>query len=119
MSSKINSVLNQHLGNITRWQKEATGISGETRDQKFSIKFYNDSIARISITRSAEFETFSYSVIAEPKPVNFGLEESGDQLVLKTSKFILQIKKNLLRFRFKTLQGEVINEDDEAFGTSW
>lgn len=119
MSLKINSERSHSLGKITRWQKEATGISGEISDKKFSVKFYNDNIARISITKATDFETFSYSVVAEPQSVKFSLEESADQLLLKTSKVVLRIKKDPLRFSFENLEGHIINEDDEGFGTSW
>jgi alpha-glucosidase len=119
MSLKLNSVLSQSLGKIDRWQQDAEGISGETAAQKFKVRFYSPNIARITITCSEEFENFSYAVVATPETVPVVTEDSGDHLKLKTSAFVLQIKKNALRFAFTTLQGDIINEDDDALGTSW
>lgn len=119
MSLKLNSTLSQSPGKINRWQKNADGISGETAKQKFNVRFYNDQIVRITLTAANDFENFSYAVVAEPKKIPFQIEESKDQLRLSTSKFSVQIKISELRFTFRDLSGEVINEDDEAFGTSW
>ena len=119
MSGKLISHLSNSLGELVRWQKDPEGISGETSAQKFTVRFYNDSIARICITDASEFEDFSYAVIEQPRAVSFSVDENNDELTIKTAAFILQIKKKPVRFRFLKLSGEIINEDDQAFGTSW
>lgn len=119
MSSTIHSVVSQSVGKIVRWQKEPAGISGETAAERFRITLYNEHIARVTITRESEPEAFSYAVIAQPAGVAFHVEESDRQLRLKTSAFTMVISKDPMRISFLNPAGDVINEDDPAFGTSW
>ena len=119
MSGKLIPSLSRSLGELIHWQKESFGISGKTAHEKFTVKLYNDNIARICITKEADFENFSYSIIAEPLKFSFDTIEDAEQIQLTTSGFILEIKKKEVRFVFRKLTGEIINEVDAAFGTSW
>src|SRR5690606_10192435 len=119
MSSKIHSVLSESAGRIKQWKKETTGITGETEASKFRVTFYNEKIARISLTKASDFETFSYAVVAQPETPSWDLEESELTLTLNTSALKLIVKRGSTSFRFETPDGKVINEDDEAFGTNW
>jgi alpha-glucosidase len=117
--SKIVSSLSQSIGQLKQWEKHSHGIIGETSSEKFSVIFYNSSIARISITKSKQLEDFSYAVVATPSLTTIEIAESETVIELKTEKLTLLLQKNPLRFRFLTPKGEVINEDDPSFGTSW
>ncbi len=115
----LNTSLSQSLGNLKHWKKESFGISGETTHEKFQVQIYTESIIRISITRMHEFDDLSYSVIAKPEATDFSLTENEASLEIKTSKIIVSLQKNPIRFRFTTVDHQSINEDDIAFGTSW
>jgi alpha-glucosidase len=119
MSVKLNSTLSQSLGKLQLWRKETYGVSGETSHGKFRVLFYAEGIARICITKANDFENFSYALVADPKVVRTEIDEDEDNVRIKTSKFILLIQKTPARFSFLSPNGEVINEDDEMFGTSW
>jgi alpha-glucosidase len=119
MSGKLNSTRSQSLGKLLRSNDHASGLSGETAAEKFNVQFYDDGIVRISITKAHAFEDFSYAVIAQPRSSSFTREETDKEIILKTSRFILKITKDPVRFSFLTLLDEVINEDDPAFGTAW
>ncbi len=117
--ASVNNSLSQSLGNLQGWKKESFGISGKTNHEKFRILIYNESIIRISLTRSEVFDDLSYSVIAEPSNQDFTILDQEHLIEIKTSKTILAIEKNPMRFRFTTFDNRVLNEDDAAFGTSW
>jgi alpha-glucosidase len=119
MSGKINTSLSQSLGSLVRWEKLENGIAGETSQEKFTVRFYNDSIAQISITRHDAPEDFSYAVIAKPTVFQIEISETLEELHLKTGRVILVIQKQAVRFSFINHKNEIINEDDHAFGTSW
>ena len=119
MSQKLHSVLSQGPGNLKNWKKEAPGISGATAGEKFRLIPYNDNIIRLTLTRHDEFENFSYSVVAEPAASSWDIVDSEDALSLKGMKFHVTLGKKNLRFAFTTTKGQVINEDDPSFGTSW
>lgn len=111
--------LNERSGKVLHWEKESCGISGTAENAKFKVTFYSDSIARIQLTREDFFEDFSYSVIATPVSLALQIADSPEAIRITTHKLILLIRKDSLSFHFQTLQGQTINQDDEAFSTSW
>lgn len=119
MAGKFNSVVSQGSGKIKHWKKEANGVSGETDAGRFRVLAYSNNIVRISLSRNAELEDFSYAVIAQPDASTLEVTETDEQLVLTTENFQTIIHKNPLRFSFLTNDGNVINEDDKGLGTSW
>jgi alpha-glucosidase len=119
MSGKIKSRLNQHSGKVLNWKKDAFGISGVTEHAKFKVTVYGESIFRIQLTRDDFFEEFSYSVIAGPAKVDVQISDSPDVITLTTQILTLRIGKSPLTFQFQDSNGQTINEDEPAFGTSW
>lgn len=114
-----NASLSQSLGILTKWSVERFGLSGETDNGKFRVLVYNDHIVRISITREDRFEELSYAVIASPTSQSHAVTEHNDHIDLRTNAVILKISKGPVRFSFQNLHHQLINEDDDAFGTSW
>jgi len=119
MSRTIKSTLSESLGPVKTWKKSTNGISGETSKEKFEIVIYNESIARVTITRDDVFENFSYAVVADPKETRFEVHDEKDHVKLTTSKIAVKITKAAARLSFLNHKNEIINEDDAAFGTSW
>ncbi|HET9487540.1 MAG TPA: TIM-barrel domain-containing protein, partial [Chryseosolibacter sp.] len=104
---------------MVSWQKEISGISGTAEHGRFLVTIYQASIFRIQLTRDDFFEDFSYSVIASPGRVEWDAQDDGQVIRLTTTRLVLVIKKNPLTFHFEDHQGEIINQDEEAFGTTW
>lgn len=119
MSGKIKSRLNQHSGKVLNWKKEPCGITGVTEHAKFKVTLYGESIFRIQLTPEDFFEEFSYSVIAGPTNVALQISDSPDVITLVTSRLTLRIDKSPLTFHFLDPKGQIINQDDPSFGTSW
>jgi alpha-glucosidase len=119
MSVTFNSTRSQSLGNLLSWNKTAEGLTGQTTYGKFRVQLYNDATVRICITQSESFDDFSYAVIAQPSTGDHDITENKDHIVIKTKKFVTYIQKHPVRFKFTDLNGQVINEDDQSFGTSW
>ena len=114
-----NASLSQSLGILTKWTSERCGLIGETDNGKFRVLVYNDHIIRISITREDHFEDFSYAVIASPSSQSHSITDHNDHIEIRTHAVVLTISKGPVRFALKTHYNQIINEDDEAFGTSW
>jgi alpha-glucosidase len=116
---KIKSTLSEHSGKVLHWEKETHGISGRAERAKFLVTIYGESIFRIQLSRDDFFENFSYAVIASPTPISFDVADHDDMLVVSTSKVVMTIRKNPLSFQFRNHAGQIINGDDENFGTAW
>jgi alpha-glucosidase len=112
------SVMNQSVGNLLSCQQTENGLTGQTPEGIFRLQFYSPEIVRVTFTREAEFEDFSYSVTGKPLPVKLTVDDHAEMLVLKSASLQVQVSKNPVRISFLTLQGEVINQDDSQ-GTSW
>ncbi|TRX59514.1 DUF4968 domain-containing protein [Fulvivirga sp. M361] len=108
---------NQSLGDLRRYTKIDHGIEGHTSHGTFKVVVYNPHTIRIHATL-AQYNDHSYAVVDTPSG-DFKLEESETSLVITTSKIQLILYRTPVRFVFKDLKGNVINEDDAAFGTSW
>jgi alpha-glucosidase len=117
--SKLISRLNQNSGKLLHWEKGSAGISGKTERSNFRVTVYNDSVVRIQITRDDFFEDFSYAMIASPQKCDWRIEESDDTLRMATSKVVVVIQRQNLSFTFQNLHGQILNQDEDGFGTSW
>lgn len=119
MSGTLHSRLNQHSGKVLHWEEIETGISGRTEHARFRVLTYGDGIVRVQLTREDSFEDFSYAVVATPLAGVASVTDNGDAIRLETTRLVVDIHKDPLTIRFLTPDGDVINEDDHAFGTSW
>lgn len=121
IKKKRNGTFNEALGSYVSHQtKNENEIAFETDNATIYLTFFNDSIIRVRAERQHEaFTGFSYARVAEPMPTTFRVEESSEKLIFSTGKVVIHIQKNPFRISFHTLQGQVINEDDAAFGISW
>lgn len=119
MHKPLISSLSRSLGTMTNWTRHANGLAGETDYGRFNIIVYNHRIIRISATKEEFFEDFSYAVVATPQPDTYSISENQENIELRTDSIILTIAKSPVRFSFKTLDHQIINDDDPAFGTSW
>jgi len=118
MTSKLHTNRSKSISKLESWKKETHGISGNTSVGNFRVQLYADHIARISATQQDTFEDFSYAVVASPSS-SPTIVEQQDVIEIKTPSFVLRVTKNPVRFSFYTLDGQPINEEDQAFGTSW
>ncbi|HNP17813.1 MAG TPA: glycoside hydrolase family 31 protein [Fulvivirga sp.] len=112
-----NKKINQSLGNLTDLKKVKTGIEGVTTNGIFKINIYDKGIIQIHINFNGDYDYNPYSVIASPIS-DFKVDDTNDCITLATDKLKLEISKSPVRFSFKTLEGKIINQDDEYFGTS-
>ncbi len=91
-----------------------------TENSQVRIIVYDHSVIRFRIAKNEEEHSgFSYAVIAEPSPVNFTVTEEADCLFVLTDLLKIKIDKFPVRISAFTKQGELLNSDDKAFGTSW
>jgi len=113
------SPLSQHIGNLVDWKKIPTGITGKTTSSSFQLEFYSEAIVRVHITQHESFHNFSYAVIATALAIHFETTESEKEILVRTNSLQLIITKHPFHIVFKNISGELLNEDDPAFGTRW
>jgi alpha-glucosidase len=116
---RAQSNFNKTLGNLTAHAFENNILTGKTTVGNFRITAYASSIIRLQVTQQENFNDFSYAVIAKPAITKCNVREEPSRLLFSTDSIDLVITKSPVRFKMFNKKGEVINEDDAAFGTSW
>lgn len=107
------------LGSLTNYQTTECGLVGKTDQELFEVQVYSASTIRVRITQNDEFNELKYSVVSQAQSSLHQIKEETDTITVSTSLISLEISKAPLRFRFLDREGNVLNEDDTAFGTSW
>ena len=109
------------MGDMLSFTKTQHGIELSSAQGNVTITVYTPTMMRIRYVKNgAKTDDLSYSIIKEPNAASsFTFSESNDFLELKTDSVICEIKKKPIRILFKTLSGDIINQDEPAFGTSW
>ncbi len=107
------------LGNLKKMKNTENGLSIETDFGKAQVIVYNAGIVRVRIVKNDFEPDFSYAVIANPEKTNFKILESEGLIVLIADSVRLEISTNPVRFKFLTIDNQIINQDDASFGTNW
>ncbi|WNB18849.1 glycoside hydrolase family 31 protein [Marivirga arenosa] len=115
--NKSNS--NLHCGNIEHYEETSYGISGKTENAYFKITVIQEGTFKIHLSTSEEFDELSYAVISKPLNIDFSCIDHDNIVEIKTDKLTLELNKSPFAVKFKNKSGELINEDDASFSTSW
>jgi hypothetical protein len=83
MTPILNSATSQSLGALVNFTQSGSEISGTTTNGNFRITVFNESVFKVSISKT-EFENFSYAVVGTPEAINIKIEENDSTLTLIT-----------------------------------
>lgn len=113
-----NSFRHQAFGKVLEWKTTTFGLIGKSSFAYFRLTVFDSGIVRMQASRFESFESNPYSVIVQPKGVNFNLEDLGNQLILTTQLLRIEINLNPFSITFLDQNGKLLNQD-ESFGVSW
>ncbi|MGH7492470.1 MAG: glycoside hydrolase family 31 protein [bacterium] len=111
----------QYLGNITRCDREGSGVLLQCGDDLVRLSFLTGDAVRLTLARKGKWEEgpeYALAKIAWPG-ANYTLTETPAQLTIKTADMEVRIKRAPCRFAFYDAKGNLLNQDDEAFGMAW
>ncbi len=111
--------LSNSLGDIKEYSLTKTGLQATLDNAFLTIEVYGKGLIKVDISASPERDENPYSVIKTAEQDSFVSEDTNGCIKLSTELVTLEITKNPTRLTFKTKSGQVINEDDPAFGTSF
>jgi alpha-glucosidase len=113
-----NSFRHQAFGEVLKWSKTPDGLGGSSDFANFKLTVFETGIVRVQASKFESFESNPYSVVVQPKSIDFDLEEFEDKLILSTS--ILRVAINLQSFSlaFFDQNNKLLNQDD-SFGVAW
>ncbi|MDP3462768.1 MAG: glycoside hydrolase family 31 protein [Bacteroidales bacterium] len=111
--------LNTSLGDLSVHEWDGTTLNLLANNGKVRITFYTESIVRVRIVNGDFARDFSYAVSMQPEKVKVKFTENRGFLQLESPSLKVFIQRNPVRISFYNAEGELLNEDDQAFGTSW
>ncbi|MEM9340831.1 MAG: TIM-barrel domain-containing protein [Bacteroidota bacterium] len=108
------------VGQVVSYHIGTHQLDVYTEKETIRLTQYEDGIFRVQLSRNETFDSFHYAI--EPsltlQPIQV-TENDPDRLVLHTDQLEVILMKNPFRVIVKDVKGQILNEDDEAFGTSW
>ncbi|NCC73261.1 MAG: DUF4968 domain-containing protein [Sphingobacteriia bacterium] len=112
--------LNTSIGELIHLDRNPSNqtFTFKTDNGIVAVTIFTPSIFRIRTAK--KFGTdHSFAVVGKPVRGNFDYGEDKTSFFVSTDSLLLEVNKKPLRFTFKTRDGQVINQDDYNFGTSW
>ena len=107
------------LGTLKKLSRSEDSFTLKTSNGTAILMIYNPDIIRLRIFKGKAGDDFSYAVVGTQQHCVVTVSETKELILLQTDSLRVEITKNPVRFKFMTLAGKILNEDDSAFGTSW
>jgi len=107
------------LGTFKEFISSADGGEIKASNGKVKISCYSPTTIRIQITRQESYSNFSYAVIGASQKDICKSTNANDRIEIKTDSCTLVITKSPIRFTLLDKKGNILNEDEPAFGTGW
>ena len=111
--------LSQSLGNLVSNDWDGKRLEIQTSLGKVTISFVDEGIVRVRAVKSDFTKDFSYAVVEQTANPKIEFSQNRGFLQLKSSVITVQITERPVRIGFYTTDGQLLNEDDHSFGTSW
>ncbi len=111
----------QYLGNVTRLDREGSGVLLHCGADLVRLSFLTGDALRLTLARQGQWQEgveYALAKIAWPG-TNYTLTETATHFMLKTDALEVRIKRAPCRFAFYDARGNLLNQDDEAFGLAW
>ena len=107
-----------NVGNVKSVSIVGQKISLLSENAQTEITVYSPNIIRVRTDKILKRD-FSYAVIAQPTQTKVDISQSDSQVIILTDSIKAVISKTPFSVAFYTLDGKVINQDEEGLTTSW
>jgi len=115
------SVLNEPVGRYISHSFTSQEVIILADNAQLRIIPYSSGILRIRIARNGQhFGDFSYAVVQSPENIpDFDCIDKDSYLLIRSGQIHLEVQKFPVRIKAFDRLGNLLSEDDPAFGTSW
>ncbi len=107
------------VGNVKSVNIKNQTVDVATTNAHIQIIVYSPSIIRVRMDKQDLSEDFSYAVINKPEKTNVTLKQSTVNITVTTDSIKTVIQKSPFSIAFYTLEGKIINQDEQGLTTSW
>ena len=111
--------LSKSLGDVSSITKDANGLTLKTPNGTMRVIVYSANVIRVRTSSTNTWDDLSYAVVAKPMADKFTVNESANKVSITTDSLVVELSRKPLRISVLTRGGQVINQDEPAFGSSW
>jgi alpha-glucosidase len=119
IQSQAQENLSQSLGNLSSKDWDGKRLELLTNFGKVRIYFIDEGIVRVHAVKSDFKKDFSYAVVEQTANPAIEFNQNRGFLELKSRLITVRITERPVRISFYTSDGQLLNEDEPSFGTSW
>ncbi|MDN3582131.1 TIM-barrel domain-containing protein [Mucilaginibacter flavus] len=94
-------------------------VTFKTTNSYGKISVYSPSIIRIRLDKKPLNADFSYAVVGKPMAVKAQITQTDNEIDISTDSLKAVIQKKPFSVSFFTIDGKVINQDEQGLTTSW
>lgn len=109
----------QPAGRVMQVSPDKGTLRLKTQASEVQIQFYRHNIVRVLLHKPGQQRNPSYAVVASPETTETQYENLSDYIIMQSDSLRVKVEKDRFGISFQKLTGEIINQDDEAFGTGW
>lgn len=106
-------------GSVTNTTIAGQSVRFVTDNAFGEVTVYSPSVIRLRLDKKQLAKDFSYAVIAQPQKTNVKISEDANELTLATDSVKTIIKKKPFSVAFFTVDGRLINQDEQGLQNSW
>jgi alpha-glucosidase len=106
-------------GNVKKLSVTSSQLTIITTQAYVNIQVYSPAIIRVRISRQPFQSDFSYAVTAQPAAISIHPVENATNISFHTDSIKVVIQKKPFSISFYTSDGQLMNQDEPGFGTSW
>lgn len=106
-------------GAVVSVQANGQKIAIKTSNASVEVTVYTPSVIRVRMDNKPLDADFSYAVIGKVVPARVNVTQTDKEIDLATDSLKAVIQKTPFSIAFYTLDGKVINQDEQGLNTSW
>lgn len=111
--------VSQQIGALKSFKQESNAVVLQAENAIMTITAFRNDIIRVRAYKEAPLRQFSYAVDQKAIGEFTTVADQGSTLELTTANVKVVVNKNPIRISFYTLDGKLLNADDERFGITW
>jgi alpha-glucosidase len=107
------------VGNVTEVNINGQQVNITTDNAHVQVTVYNANVIRVRIDKQVLNPDFSYAVVSQPQTTKTSITQDANSISLVTDSVKMQITKMPFAVTLYNKDGEIINQDEAGFTTSW
>ena len=111
--------VSEQIGSLKSFKQEGNTVVIQAENAVMSITAFRNDIIRVRAYKSTALRQSSFAIDQKAIGEFTSVNDQGSSLMLTTADVKIVITKSPIRVSFYTLDGKLLNADDERFGITW